>query len=224
MNYTLIVLAVLLLVFAIVGAKKGLIKMAFSLASIIVVMLLTSFLEPKISTLLKEKTDLYNVVTSKTESYYQANDVLKYSDEDLTLEDLPIPQAMRDKLQEDLNDAVTKGYDAYNEYIVTATSDIIFSAIVYVTVFVTIYIIVGVVFLILNVASKLPVLKQLNGLAGCAVGLVFGLLVIWVLFLVVTLFSNYAFMARVIEDIENSKILTTLYNMDPLIKIIMAFM
>jgi len=164
------------------------------------------------------------VVTTKTESYYKSCGVLKYNE--VTAEDIneiPVPAIIREKIAENAAEYINEGYDAYNNYIVSTTSSIIFSAIVYITLFILIYIILGIVFLVLNVVSKLPVLSQINELAGFFLGLLFGIMIIWVLFFVVTIFSNYAFMSRIITDIGNNAVLSFLYDNDPLLKIMLIF-
>ena len=68
--------------------------------------------------------------------------------------------------------------------------------------------------LTLNNLSKLPVLHSLNQSMGAAFGLLQGLCVVWVAFLLITAFGNTGAGARLMEMIHESPILNTLYNVN----------
>lgn len=63
----------------------------------------------------------------------------------------------------------------------------------------------------LNIVAKLPVLHQINSMAGFFVGLVEGLLDVWIIFIVLDLFAGTEWGSALLNSIHNSQFLTILY-------------
>lgn len=91
-------------------------------------------------------------------------------------------------------------------------SGIIFSAIVYIVMFVLLLALAGVIGILLNVIEKLPVLKQINKLAGGAAGLVKGLLIVWIAAILVMILSNTPIGIKIAADIDGNVFLKFLYD------------
>ena len=89
---------------------------------------------------------------------------------------------------------------------------IIFSAIVYIVMFVLLLALAGVIGILLNVIEKLPVLKQINKLAGGAAGLVKGLLIVWIAAILVMILSNTPIGIKIAADIDGNVFLKFLYD------------
>jgi hypothetical protein len=66
------------------------------------------------------------------------------------------------------------------------------------------------------------VLKELNQLAGGAVGLLEGLLAFWIFCTVVAIFSSTGWAQKIYEMINQSAVLSTLYNGNLILKTIMG--
>jgi hypothetical protein len=66
--------------------------------------------------------------------------------------------------------------------------------------------------LVLDVISKLPVLHQINKLAGLIAGVVRGVIVIWLLCIVLTMFSGSELGKSCYEMINESSFLGFIYN------------
>ena len=63
----------------------------------------------------------------------------------------------------------------------------------------------------LNLLAKLPVLRQLNTMAGLAAGVAEGILLVWVLFVVLTMFAGSEFGRDAMEMIAKNPLLDFLY-------------
>ena len=100
----------------------------------------------------------------------------------------------------------------YNDFVVETVSGIIFSAIVYIVMFVLLLALAGVIGILLNVIEKLPVLKQINKLAGGAAGLVKGLLIVWIAAILVMILSNTPIGIKIAADIDGNVFLKFLYD------------
>ena len=100
----------------------------------------------------------------------------------------------------------------YNNFVVETVSGIIFSAIVYIVMFVLLLALAGVIGILLNVIEKLPVLKQINKLAGGVAGLVKGLLIVWIAAILVMILSNTPIGIKIAADIDGNVFLKFLYD------------
>ncbi len=222
MNWTLLVVAVTIILFALIGLKKGIIGMIFSLASIVIVIAVTILIAPGLTTYIQKNTNWSDSIRSKTESYYEDKGVLKYSDDNIdTVDEIPLPEGLKTAISDKSGEYLDKGYEAYNNFIIDSTTDIIFSAIVYVTLFMLIYLLLGIIRVVVCSVGNLPVIRQVNKLAGFIAGLAMGILVVWVGAVLITIFSNFSFTEVVFNNINSSKVLTFLYNNNFVLKMIL---
>lgn len=99
-------------------------------------------------------------------------------------------------------------------------ADIIFSAIVYIIVFVVVFVILKVIVVVTDIVSRLPVIRQANKIGGLALGLVEGLIAVWILFVIITACGSMEWAADAMADINNSKFLSMLYENDIILKMI----
>ncbi len=75
----------------------------------------------------------------------------------------------------------------------------------------------------LDLISKLPVINELNKAAGVFAGLLRGIFMVWILFIVVTVFQATAWGGAAIEQIERSRLLERLYDGNLLLKLAKVF-
>lgn len=221
MNWTLIAVIAVVLISTFIGMKKGIIKMLFSCVSVILALVITSFVAPHIGTFVRSHTEWDEAVRDRTESYFEEKGILKSADGQIDVNELPLPVTIKDNIEKSAEEYLQKGYDAYNRYIVDAASGIIFSAIVYAAVFVLVTVILAVVSAVLNLVSRLPVLKQINKLTGAAVGALLGLLLVWVLFVLITVFGNRPFAGAIFADINSNPVLLFLYDKNILLHLLL---
>lgn len=99
-------------------------------------------------------------------------------------------------------------------------ADLIFKAIVYVIVFIVVFAILRVIVVATDLVSRLPVIRQANKAVGLALGLVEGLIAVWIMFVVITACGSMEWAADALTDISNSKLLSMLYESDIILKMI----
>ncbi len=212
MNWTLIAVISIMVVLTFIGARKGLVKMAFSALSVLAIVILTSFIAPHACTAIASGTEADEAVREKTQQYLSDKNIIGNDPIDIDDETILLPKAIKDNIADKAQEYINKGYEAYNNYVVDVISRTIFSAIVYVAVFIVICILIFVLYGVLNIVSRLPVLKQVNRLAGGIIGAVMGLLIVWVLMIVFTSIGNTQLNAVVSNDINNNVFLKFLYD------------
>lgn len=96
-------------------------------------------------------------------------------------------------------------------------ADIVLNAIVHIVVFILIFVAVRIVVSLTGLLGKLPVIKQANKLGGLALGLVEGLIAVWVLFVVITAAGSMSWAADALASIGNNGFLSFLYDNNPLV-------
>ena len=208
MNWTFLITLLILIICTVVGAFRGLIKTVYSLIIVVAVTVLTTIFAPKLTTYLKNNTTWDDALQSKTESFLRDRDILS----DGRQIDLDVPDSIKNKISGGVADYSGKTAEIYNNFVVETVSGIIFSAIVYIVMFVLLLALAGVIGILLNVIEKLPVLKQINKLAGGAAGLVKGLLIVWIAAILVMILSNTPIGIKIAADIDGNVFLKFLYD------------
>ncbi|MDO5402761.1 MAG: CvpA family protein [Eubacteriales bacterium] len=119
---------------------------------------------------------------------------------------------------------LTQGENTIKDIVVKAfayrLADIILKAVVYIGVFVIICVVLRVLSIATGIVSRLPVIHQANKLLGMAAGLVEGLLIIWVIYLILTAMSGNAHIAQALSDIEGNIFLKQIYDNNMIMKML----
>lgn len=227
MNWLVIAVAAVLVVFALKGRKVGFIKTIFSIFSIIIAIVVSSALSPYVSKALRTNDKFYNYINERVEDVIN----LKVEDKDKTtvseqaeaISKLSLPESIKKNLLENKNNSeVYKALqvDTFKEYVNGYITTIAINAIAFIITYLVVTILLFAVCVALNIISKLPIINGLNKTAGLLVGLFEGLLVIWMLCIVLTAFSSTETAQKLFEMIKESQFLSCLYNNNLLIRLI----
>ncbi len=251
MGLILIIVLALFAIFGYMGWKKGIIKMALSIVSIVVTMLGTVILVPVTAKLIKNNTGMYKSLYNKVYAVLDADKDIsgaldqvvddtqgnmaqgnnsqleKYVSDAMDMIDFPesIKKQITSAItQSDLDMVFEQGALSAKEAVVSILAyrltSVIFNAILYMIVFIVIFIVLRVVFIATGIFAKLPVINEINKTAGLVVGLVEGLLVVWILFTVITACAGNAWASQMLEDIGSNKLLEFIYNHNLILKIV----
>jgi uncharacterized membrane protein required for colicin V production len=206
-NWLLIIVLGIIVINALIGLKVGLIKIIFSLFSFILALMLTVWISPSVNRILKNNESFYEKASQKVEGILFENQE-QAGDDDKMIEELPLPKSIKESLIENKSKAEAN----IKAYIVSQVTDIAINALAFVITFIVAFIALWVVSIALNIISKLPILNQLNKLTGLVVGGLQGLVIVWILFIVITIFSGTELGGTAFEQIESSVILAFLYD------------
>lgn len=223
MNWLLIIVLAIIVINALIGRKVGLVKIVFSLFSFIIALFLTTWISPSVNDMILKNESFYqktsqkveNVLFSKGEESINDNEA---EDEGKLIDSLPLPKTIKDTLQENKE----KQEANIKSYISSHVTDIVINALAFVLTFIVIFIALWVLSIALNIISKLPIINQINKIAGLLVGSLQGLLIVWILFVLLTVISGLEFGQNAIEQINDSKILTYIYDKNILLNIVMS--
>ena len=219
MNYVLIVVLAILAIGAIIGWKKGFVDMLFGAVSMTIALILAVLIGPKLGTFVQENTGLTDKLSVKVSQTLNLEDLaIEVPEPDAFVENLNLPEIIKEKLTSEefeaklnLDKMAEDASRKMAEVVATFLARTIISALCFVIVFVVALILLFVLNKILDLFAKLPLLKQANQIAGLALGVFQGILVIWLFFAVVTVISGTEFGQNMFGYINSSKLLSFLY-------------
>lgn len=228
-NAILIGVGIFIILMIAIGLKRGLVKMAFSLVSIFVILVLVNILTPSVKQILKS-TPVYSEINKSIEKY--VNDHVANATEEMTqtgvnaqktiIEELPLPKGVKSSLIENNNQ---EGYaamkvDSFSSYIAESLSDLILSAVAFVVLFVVLSLLIRILMEVLNIVAKLPVINAFNTAGGAIIGLTEALIILWIACIIVTAFSATDWGQQVCKAIADNDLLSFIYDSNPIQKII----
>lgn len=225
MNWLLAGCGLLFLVFVGVGYKRGLVKVLFSLISFVLVMVVVGIISPVIGTVLQEKTPLQETISGKCAEVIQewnaGGDTASTEGRLELLEQYQLPDTIKQYLKTDITFEALE--QDFTTYISNKMAELIIDAIAYAVAFVVVWAAFWIVVEMLGVVAKLPGLKTLNRLGGAVAGGAEGVLIIWSIFLVITVCCTTSWGKQSMEMITESKILTFIYEKNVMMKFIPGF-
>jgi len=216
MNWLVLVVLAILVGNAFIGLRVGMIKTIFSLFSLIVALVLTVWISPTVNDMLKGNEKFYSVITENVDKMLAIKDENPDASKRIDLiEGFHLPQSIKDKLIENNgNKELYKslGVNNFNEYVASYVAGIIINALAFMITFIVLIIIIWTACFALDIVSKLPILNQINKLAGFLAGLVHGLVIVWLFFLLLTVLGGTKFGQDALRMIGDNDILSLIYN------------
>lgn len=234
MNKLLLVVGAIFLICIIVGYKRGFLKILASLLSTIAIIVLVTILSPYVSEAIRSVTPVEEVmqekcidmlVPDKTGDDKVIEDGLSSEKQKKLIDESKLPKMFQDMLWENNNDEVYEilGVTTFGEYVGTYFAKVITDIVAFLVTLLIVTILVRTILCIVGVIGKLPVIGGMNRVAGGIIGIGTGLIIVWVLFLVVTVFYDNAISQACLTDIADSEILQVLYDSNVLTKYVTKF-
>lgn len=223
MNWLLIVVLLILLGNAIIGMRVGFIKTVFSLVSLILALILTLWISPMVKNYMMGNEKFYNSIANKVEK------LLPFGEEEImeeeqpeAIEGLSVPKSIKEGLLK--NNTVENYKDmaitGFKQYVSRYLTGVIINSLSFIATFIAILLLLWVIFMALDLISKLPLLNQVNKTAGLLAGLVHGLILVWLFFVLLNVFGGTAFGQSVLELVGENEVLSIIYNNNILLKFI----
>ncbi len=139
------------------------------------------------------------------------------ADQTRFIESLPLPQSVKDQMETFNNE---KGYlklgaSDFSSYIINYIASLIMNILAYAVTLLVVWLIIRLVLGALSVFRSLPIVGAADHLLGLLLGLIQGVLIIWGLFLALSLFSATDIGSALMREINGSPFLSLLYNTNP---------
>lgn len=223
MNWLLIIVIAILLINTLIGLKVGFIKTIFSLCSIFVAIILTVWISPVVNNYMKGNEKIYNTISSKVEKILPFSENETNADKQVSLiNELKLPQSIKDSLIKN-NTVEVYGelaIDNFKGYVSNYLTGLIINALSFIITFLVILILLWIICIALDIVSKLPLLNSINKTAGLFAGLIHGLVVVWVFFILVTVFQSTELGQKAMDMISGNQALSLIYDNNLLLRFI----
>ena len=218
------IVIVILLIFAVIGYKKGLIRSVVTLLSSVLSLILALFIYPLTNMILKITplyTSIYNGTLKQVETIdfgkglqTQGNAIL----ENITL----LPEMITEQIKANNNTEMYRLLDVHSlqEYIATFVANIAINLLAIIVTWLIIK--VGIMLLsgsLGGIIEHLPVVATFNRAGGLLFGVVKGIFMLSIIGLIIPVFINWPSFMPLYESIEESVLTKWLYNHNLIISI-----
>lgn len=247
MNWMLIAVGGILLVGVLIGIWRGAIKIVVSLLATILTLVLVYFATPYVADAIVAFTPLDEKIEEKiaastneamteflsgdvemklVEEY--AEDGLEVLSRDIqiaAINESDIPEAFKNLLLTNNNEMIYNklGADNFVAYVTKYVTKLVVHIIAFAITFIVVTILMSIIVCVLKIASHLPVLGAANRLAGGVLGAAGALLVVWAAFAIITIFYSSEIGKELLEMIKQENILRTIYEYNPILRLILIF-
>lgn len=215
-----IIVAVIILIFALKGMKQGLILTVCSFVTLFVAVAVTQVVTPQVSTWASNNEKIVDFMSEQVERVLfndKDSEISEGKNATSKIESLSIPREMKKELVKNVSAGKYKESGAANlqEYTSMYIAYSILNTITYIIVFIIIYTLLKIAAHALNLISKLPVINSLNKAGGLGVGILEGLIIVWIGFVLSNVFCSTSIGASMNMQIQESEWLSFLYDKNP---------
>ena len=224
MNWLTIAVIAVIVLATLAGAKRGLVKTVLSFASFFLSIVIMLFVRQPVADFVKEKTEIYTTIEDGIGSFVgekvQALQSSKDQIADQVIDSLNLPDILKENLEKSNDSAVyaQKGANNVAVYITGWLTDLAFQAVCSVISFLVVWILLRIITLLLSGIVRLPILHQIDCIAGAVGGLCIALILVWIGGIVVTAFATTDWGREALSMITQSSLLTFLYDNNFLLK------
>jgi len=222
----IVVLAILAVV-AYRGYKQGFIREVVSFFFVFLAIAVSWAINPYVNEFFMENTPVYEMVRESCERFVSSGE--KDEGENTGsqtgfIEDLELPELLQKGLEANNTEEVYAylSVETFGEYVSEALARMIINGLSFAVSYMMASVILRLGTWILNVLAGLPVLNGANKLAGGMVGLVKGVLFIWIAFLVLTVLCSTEIGRQGLSLIEKDPFLNVVYEYDIFVNFFMS--
>lgn len=230
MEYTWLGIAagIILLLSCYNGFRRGFVKELVSTCFVLLAIVIVWLINPYVDTFLQERTPVYDKIQEAcmetVEQQMEGISATGAEAQDALIESLPLPEFLKGQL-ETYNNENVYGYlvvESFESYIASAVATMLTNGLGFVLSYLLATIMIHALAYVLNLIAKLPILRGVNRMAGVLMGGVRGILFIWVVLLILTIFCNTSWGQECMTMIERDPFLSFLYDSNIFVKIFMS--
>lgn len=238
-NAVLILTALVFLLSVLDGLKRGFIKIIASFAATIITIVVVIVATPYVSNVLGKIIPMESLIaTSCMEVLFPEKEMNKMEfqemlpnidlgrDEQISLiENSQLPEVFQELILENNNNEIYQslGVTNFGEYLVSYFAKLVVNIISFLITFLIVTIALRTIIYMLGIISDLPVIGGLNRIAGGAVGLAKGLIIVWVVFAIITVAYDTAIGATCMQSIQENEFLKFIYDNNILLNYMVKF-
>lgn len=215
---------IFLLAMILYGHYRGFVRLAVSLAVLLLSAVVVRAAMPAMNHYLTNNTGIYQSVGKGLlkmagGAFLDEEALSSFSKNSMPaqqrkmIEQLKLPDQMKKALLENNNSEIYHmlGVDVFADYVKTYLAGMIFNLIGSVVLFLVIFIGIRMVLRWIDLIARLPILHGINQLAGAVLGGVHGLLLVWLFFLIIRICAEMSWTQTLLSQISSSFWLRFLY-------------
>lgn len=222
----IVVLAILAVV-AYRGYKRGFIREVVSFFFVFLAIAVSWAINPYVNEFFMENTPVYEMVRESCKRFVlsgEKDEGENTGSQTGFIEDLELPELLQKGLEANNTEEVYAylSVETFGEYVSEALARMIINGLSFAVSYMMASVILRLGTWILNVLAGLPVLNGANKLAGGMVGLVKGVVFIWIAFLVLTVLCSTEIGRQGLSLIEKDPFLNVVYEYDIFVNFFMS--
>lgn len=243
MNALVIAVLLIIILMTVRGYHKGLIRMGYSLITIILSFAITGMLAPVVANRMCESEVIVGYIsdsvnesmgiedkmyeaTEQTVSGLKSNKKINTEQQEGFIKELGLPGAITETLltgvADDLENTGKIAAKKFSKYLCDKIACIMIKALVYIFVFIMVKIILKMFGFLVDRIGDIPYIEDINEMGGAVVGAMVSLAIIWLFFLLLVPFSGSEFSEVCYRSINQSAFLRFLYDNNLLMNWILA--
>lgn len=220
MNTLTIIVLLVLAVFALNGYMRGFVRTLASMALFVLASILVYYATPYVGNFLKTETPLYETVREKSEEFLevwlenQTAEDLQGEEQEHLIEELPLPGILKKQLENSYHSNTYGNLmaDTFARHLAGYAASFFVNLLSYIATFLLVTAALRAAVMALDVMAHLPILRGVNRMLGLFLGLLQGVGVLWIAFLILTVFVHTDLGRRLMQMVNESPILSVLYD------------
>ena len=138
------------------------------------------------------------------------------------IEELPLPSVLKNLLIRNNTEKIYKdlAVNSFNDYVPKFMANLIMNIISFVVTWLIVASFIWLAVMTLDVIANLPIIHGINQMLGLVLGAGQALVIVWIAFLVITVFASTAIGKQLMEMIEKNVLLNQLYNGNVFLKLL----
>ncbi len=218
-NWLSVLVACYLIGMMLYGHYRGFLRLAVSMAALLIALIGVRVMMPQVTAFLKENTGIHQWMEDTMlqavglDEWGMDGQAVLPAEQRTLIEGISLPQSIKDALIENNNEEIYQllGVDKFIDYIGSFLADRIINTLAFIILFIAVYVIIRVLAHLLDIVARLPVLSGMNQIAGAVLGLAMALFYFWIFCLVLNLFVSTDWGQYLIDSIESTPWLSFLY-------------
>lgn len=203
---------------ALYGHYRGFLRLAVSMAALVLSLGAVRMAMPPLTTFLKANTGIHQWMQESLEEAIGLEGITGNmnlpAQQRAAIEEMPLPKSVKQILVENNNEEIYRilGVDGFIDYIASFLAGRIINALAFVLLFITMNVGLHVLSRCLNLIARLPVLYGLNQIAGAVLGVMMALSYFWVVCLALNIFVSTDWGNYILSSIEQTPWIAWLYH------------
>lgn len=225
MDWICIVIGIIFLICLIIGWARGLFKVLISVAGLIASIIVAVYVAPTISGYMEENTELDDNIARYIAQELRFSETGEETSKGMQIEvinELPISETLKANILDNNNSEMYSALDATGiyDYIAKSMAVVILNAIVFMLLVVVCRVFFATLGKAVNGLTKLPIVRSVDKIGGGVLGCMQGLIIIWFLFLLVSVTSTSEISQEMIASINQVTFFKLLYDNNLLLDIV----